>query len=111
MVHLKRFQYTRSGWGGSKLDYNVKFEVEEWDVSPWLVEGSPDKHNGNSKYELYAISHHSGSLHLGHYTAYCRADDWMLYNDSSVSKASGAAAIQDSGAYILFYKRKSPDGG
>lgn len=45
------------------------------------------------------------SLSPGHYTAYCKTDDWALYNDCSVSKACDSS-FQDGGGYILFYQRK-----
>eukprot|EP00667_Euglena_gracilis_P001210 EG_transcript_1211 len=105
VVHLKRFQYGRSAYSGSKLDHLIKFPIKRWDLSPWLVPGSPHLQDGSAEYELYAISHHSGSLHFGHYTAYCKHEEWALYNDSMVSPVS-EESIQDHGAYILFYRRR-----
>lgn len=57
-------------------------------------------------YQLVAISHHSGSLEGGHYTASARAasdGSWYSFNDSSVrrdAKPGGAS----SSAYVLVYR-------
>lgn len=106
VVHLKRFQFGRSAFGGRKLEDEVRFPIEDWDVAPWLVPGSPDLLGGQTHYELCAVSHHSGSLHFGHYTAYGKSgDEWLLFNDSMVSKSS-EQFVQNNGAYILFYRRR-----
>lgn len=42
----------------------------------WCFAGSP-------VYNLYALCNHSGSVHYGHYTAYCKdPSGWHAYNDS-----------------------------
>lgn len=38
---------------------------------------------GSPVYSLYALCNHSGSVHYGHYTAFCRDPaGWRVYNDS-----------------------------
>ena len=45
-----------------------------------MLLGSPDV-----KYNLFAVSNHSGSAFGGHYTAYCKhpeSKEWHSFNDS-----------------------------
>ena len=60
-------------------------------------------------YDLFGISNHSGTLHGGHYTAYCRhpkqKEKWHLYNDRAVSGASKSGVISYE-AYLLFFEQK-----
>jgi len=57
-------------------------------------------------YDLYAVSHHSGSLNGGHYTSHAKVNgQWMNFNDSNVSPAT-EASLQSATAYILFYVRR-----
>ena len=57
-------------------------------------------------YQLVGISHHSGSLEGGHYTATVRSasdGSWYHFNDTSVhrdTKPSGPS----SSAYVMFYR-------
>ena len=61
----------------------------------------------STKYDLYGVVNHFGSLNGGHYTANCRNPDgqWYNFNDSSVS-AIGNKNVVSSSAYLLFYRRK-----
>ena len=71
----------------------------------------PSKHalDGRSaKYELFAVSEHSGTLGGGHYTASGRNflnNKWYRFNDSQVCQSNGPDEIDKSSAYVLFYKR------
>ncbi|KAK9809909.1 hypothetical protein WJX72_001429 [[Myrmecia] bisecta] len=59
-------------------------------------------------YDLIAISHHSGSLGGGHYTAQCKsaADGrWLDFNDSFVSGYAEPRGTSSS-AYVLFYRQR-----
>lgn len=68
----------------------------------------------NSKpiyYDLYGVTNHYGSLHGGHYTAYCKnhlTNKWYGFNDSHVSSVGGdvASTVVSNGAYILFYRKR-----
>jgi len=66
-------------------------------------------------YDLYAVSNHSGSCSGGHYFSYVRSlsqslaqanDTWYCHDDSSV-RAMSASSVVTSGAYVLFYVRRS----
>lgn len=59
-----------------------------------------------TRYNLYGIGNHSGSIDFGHYFAYIKIDgNWIEFNDSFVS-ACGEISHSSSGAYVLFYKRE-----
>ncbi|KAJ8411996.1 hypothetical protein AAFF_G00142630 [Aldrovandia affinis] len=59
-------------------------------------------------YNLYAVCNHSGTVNMGHYTAYCLEESgWYCYNDSRVTPIS-ESHLQSNQAYVLFYQR---DGG
>ena len=61
----------------------------------------------STKYDLFGIVNHFGSLNGGHYTANCKNPDgqWYNFNDGSVS-AIGNKNVVSSSAYLLFYRRK-----
>lgn len=77
-LDLKRFSPTERFRG--KLSVTVDFPLEGLDMSKYAAEEATV-----SKYNLYAVSNHSGTTYSGHYTAYCRhpyAMSWHEYNDS-----------------------------
>ncbi|XP_054279647.1 ubiquitin carboxyl-terminal hydrolase 32-like [Macrosteles quadrilineatus] len=57
------------------------------------------------RYNLYAITSHSGILGGGHYVAYAQNPNgkWYCYNDSSCKEV---VDLDTSSAYMLFYERK-----
>jgi ubiquitin C-terminal hydrolase len=63
VIHLKRFQYSR--FSRDKLNTLVEFPLEGLDLSE-IVLSKQEK----PVYDLFAVSHHSGGLGGGHYTAY-----------------------------------------
>ncbi|KAJ5988104.1 hypothetical protein N7481_003314 [Penicillium waksmanii] len=109
VVHLKRFciinRYRRM-----KLDTLVDFPLEELDLSKYITgpdDGKP------MKYDLIGVDNHSGSMNGGHYTAYCKNFEdgrWYDFNDSSVYDIdNNKARVVSSRAYLLFYRRRSPE--
>ena len=106
VVLLKRFQYTSAGM--EKIDVRIDFPVTD------LVIKTGGNGNGTSKYDLYGIVNHTGSLSSGHYTAMCCIDDenhWCIFNDHRVipvptDEVSKCAAECARSCYVLFYKRK-----
>lgn len=104
IIHLKRFETTETGT--EKDDRIVNFP-EELDIKKYLV--GPVENS--TKYRLYAISEHFGSLGFGHCTAHATVPngkggrDWYSFNDSSVKKALQSNAHTNA-AYVLFYERE-----
>jgi len=112
VLHIKRFNYHASFWGGSKNSTLVDFPAE-LNMQSYLHKDFVDhEQNINSDYELYGLVRHMGSLSGGHYIAYCRRPDdpesWFCFDDSSVTSAPLQKVLQKE-AYLLFYCRKNPD--
>ena len=65
---------------------------------------------GTLKYELVAFIEHIGSTaHSGHYVAYIRdGQQWLLYNDSSVTEVTEAKMSAASCRSYLYFYRKKP---
>lgn len=91
LIHLKRFQYTQGQYyvHRDKISDVVDFPVDGLDLTQFvkgnntiinsldpLINGhhvlGPIDEPAPPIYDLYAVSHHSGSLHGGHYTAVCK---------------------------------------
>lgn len=65
IIHLKRFSYSR--FLKNKLETFVDFPIDDLDLSAYVA--SRNIH-GSSRYTLYAVSNHYGSMGGGHYTAF-----------------------------------------
>jgi ubiquitin C-terminal hydrolase len=77
-LDLKRFSLAERFRG--KLSVTVDFPLEGLDMSHYAADNITP-----CRYNLYAISNHSGTTYSGHYTAYCRhpyTKAWHEYNDS-----------------------------
>ncbi|XP_017777416.1 PREDICTED: ubiquitin carboxyl-terminal hydrolase 2-like isoform X2 [Nicrophorus vespilloides] len=102
VIHLKRFSPTERFRG--KLSVVVDFPLEGLDMSNYAAEA-----HSQCRYNLYAISNHSGTTYSGHYTAYCRhpySQSWHEYNDSRVSTIMPRSIVSGE-AYVLFYELDS----
>ena len=90
-----------------KIGDYIDFPLESLDMRKYCV--GPEKDSPVPVYyDLYGVSNHYGSLHGGHYTAYCKnsvTGQWLDFNDSSCSSAS-ESSIRSSAAYVLFYRRR-----
>ncbi|XP_056641329.1 ubiquitin carboxyl-terminal hydrolase 2-like isoform X3 [Diorhabda carinulata] len=101
VIHLKRFSPTERFRG--KLNVTVDFPIEGLDMSHYAADNVAP-----CRYNLYAISNHSGTTYSGHYTAYCRhpyTGQWHEYNDSRVSSISSKSLVSGE-AYVLFYEQE-----
>ena len=60
----------------------------------------------STRYSLFAIIQHIGTLNFGHYTAYIKMPDsqWYKADDSLVTKVQEREALNQE-AYILFYQQ------
>ncbi|XP_077116657.1 ubiquitin carboxyl-terminal hydrolase 21 isoform X1 [Ranitomeya variabilis] len=97
VLHLNRFSTTR--FSIKKCSVFVDFPLNRLNLKEFASEKA-----GSPVYNLYALCNHSGSVHYGHYTAYCKDQSgWFLYNDSRVSPIS-EGQVQSSEAYVLFYE-------
>jgi hypothetical protein len=91
-----------------KVDELVDFPVEDLDIKQF-VKTNCELKGISTKYDLYAVVNHYGSLNGGHYTSMGKNIDgkWYNFNDASVSELS-RKRIQSDAAYVLFYRRR-PD--
>ncbi|KAM3919169.1 ubiquitin carboxyl-terminal hydrolase 21 isoform 1-T1 [Leptodactylus fuscus] len=97
VLHLNRFSTTR--FSIKKCSVSVDFPLHRLNLKEFASEKA-----GSPVYRLYALCNHSGSVHYGHYTAYCKDQSgWFAYNDSRVSPIS-ESQVQSSEAYVLFYE-------
>jgi ubiquitin C-terminal hydrolase len=105
VMQLKRFSYSRH-WR-DKIDSLVDFPLNDLDMSPYVLSHAP---RGTAPvYDLYAVVNHFGGMGGGHYTAYTRHAEegtWHLYDDSHCTPVDADAALNNSAAYVLFYKRR-----
>uniref|UniRef100_A0A3P8YX40 ubiquitinyl hydrolase 1 n=1 Tax=Esox lucius TaxID=8010 RepID=A0A3P8YX40_ESOLU len=98
VMHLNRFALSR--YAVCKSSVCVSFPLAGLDMGSY---GPVD-----FLYDLYAVCNHSGTVNMGHYTAFCLDDDgsgWYCYNDSTVTPVS-ENQLQSSQAYVLFYQRR-----
>ena len=101
IIHLKRFKNT------SKLGNLVKFPIEGLDMGKYIVYNEIE--TNDNIYDLYGVANHFGSLHGGHYIAYCKnyiENKWYEFNDSYVSEIDESKIVSSS-AYVLFYKKRN----
>ena len=90
----------------------VALETDALDLSPFCNPAGlrQQQAHGGPVYQLLSMSHHSGSLEGGHYTAAARSavdGQWHYFNDTSVRKDAKPAGPSQS-AYVLFYRLVSP---
>eukprot|EP00501_MAST-03F_sp_TOSAG23-6_P001789 GSMAST32.ASY1.ANO1.1867.1 assembled CDS len=98
MLHLKRFR--------RQIAY-----PETLNMNKYISDSSNTIHNHSNNYELYSVLVHSGdSLSCGHYYSLNKTTSgiWFCMDDSSVSQVGIKEVLNQSGAYILFYRRISP---
>ena len=75
------------------------------DMSPHVIGGQSA---AELQYDLRAVSHHSGFMGGGHYTAHaCNSGDssWYNFDDTHTARATASMAKSQS-SYVLFYARK-----
>eukprot|EP00842_Homolaphlyctis_polyrhiza_P003821 jgi/Hompol1/443/HPOL_003241-RA len=123
-IHLKRFRVSRyTGLPEGKIDSSITFPASGLSLKAYASEVSrlvSAKHESLNQqhyqsptsivYDLIAVSHHSGSLGGGHYTATTKNFDdqaWYNKNDSQTSAIKGDLITTSSTAYILLYQAGS----
>lgn len=97
VLHLNRFSTTK--YSIKKCVTYVEFPLQKLNLHGCTAEKA-----GNAVYNLYAVCNHSGTVHGGHYTSYCKDRiSWYCYNDTRVSTVHDNQVLS-SEAYVLFYK-------
>lgn len=117
LIHLKRFSF--KGPFTDKIDTTVTFPVNTaLDLTNYMPPPLPPgaaaaagvKESLSQQppylYDLYAATHHFGSLNTGHYTATVKsANDWWYCDDSRITKGD-TSHLADNSAYVLWFRRK-----
>lgn len=122
LIHLKRFSF--KGPFTDKIETQVNLPVTGLDLtnymppplSPALAaqyaaqQGVPVSRSQVPPFvfDLFACSHHAGSLSSGHYTASIRngkEGGWTYIDDSRVTNG-GLDRLEGSSPYLLFYRRR-----
>ena len=101
IVQLKRFSYTH--YFRDKIDLFIDCPIVDLDLSQFILNPAEIS---KAKYDLIAISNHSGYLGGGHYTAYAKNSidkKWHSFNDSYVSEVNEGSLIGEE-AYVLIYQ-------
>ena len=100
IIQLKRFN------NSNKISTKVNFPLTDLDISKYVL--SKDR-NPKLQYDLFAVANHYGSLHYGHYTAFCKnsiKNKWYEFNDSIATEINDESKIVSQNSYVLFYKQK-----
>jgi hypothetical protein len=103
IFHLKRFG-VHDGIvkkSTAKVDFS-----DEIDMAPFVQGPQKDE---DLKYRLFAVVHHIGTIHGGHYIATIRSekDGWFTYNDEAVYPSSDKSVFSET-ADVLLYARVLP---
>lgn len=111
VIHLKRFQQTGLFGRTQKLDAAIEFD-EYLDTMPFILPSQGAEQDGiiPTRYKLYGIVVHSGSLFGGHYIAYIRhrqdgKDDEWVYCSDSHTRTVPWDIVKKCQAYMFFYER------
>jgi ubiquitin C-terminal hydrolase len=99
IILFKRFDNS-----GNKINTCINFPIKDLSFQNY-IKGYPKERE--KKYDLYAVSNHSGNTMGGHYFSYVKNKDnnWYKYNDNIVSSMSEEEVVS-SFAYCLFYAKK-----
>ncbi|CAC5425634.1 USP8 [Mytilus coruscus] len=99
LIGLNRFVY--EGQWRQKISSYVDFPVQNLNLDSVVQSPTSTK----SKYNLYGISNHYGTMDGGHYTAFCRnpcTKRWYKYDDEQVYDMS-ESDVKSSAAFVLYY--------
>ena len=101
VVCFTRFSKDNDIWLKNKEE--IDFKIKDMDMKEYMI--GPDKEH--SKYDLFALVQHYGTIENGHYISICNnSDRWYKYDDSCVNEIN-INEKDTSNAYILFYKRQT----
>uniref|UniRef100_A0AC35GC94 USP domain-containing protein n=1 Tax=Panagrolaimus sp. PS1159 TaxID=55785 RepID=A0AC35GC94_9BILA len=103
IINLKRFMCINGVFVKNKS--SVKFPLKDFNMSPYMVDGSFDE-----IYECIGYVIHRGEIHGGHYVCYTkRNNDWYFLNDEDVTKVDEKYLDQDDAYMIVFQRKRSAE--
>lgn len=104
IIHLKRF-LVRNGSITHKLDKSINIPLEGLELKDNYVENN----NISIKYNLYAVTAHTGNCNGGHYVSYIKNgidNYWYRMNDEMVYRETESIENKiNTSAYILYYNK------
>jgi len=105
MIQLKRFEK------GKKIKTFIDFPIKNLNISLFISNSSKYYSTYPIKYDLFAVSNHSGELENGHYNASCLNyinNHWYNFNDKNVEiiENDNPDSIVTKDAYVLFYRQR-----
>jgi ubiquitin carboxyl-terminal hydrolase 4/11/15 len=104
IIHINRFK--QEHWNLIKNSTLIEYPLE-LDLAKYVSAVNEDP----VLYDLVGVINHSGDIHSGHYTSFCKNavnGKWFLFDDSEVFTVQNNDVVHDAG-YILFYKRKDAE--
>ena len=94
---IQRYNYFSFGKSNKSIEFYDEIDLINF-IDKELVLSQ------NTKYQLFGISNHSGTLDFGHYYSYTKVNDnWYEFNDSYVSKKN--ISYNSTNVYALFYEQ------
>lgn len=89
-----------------KIEGHVQYPLSDLDLARYVASPLVTE----TKYDLYAVVCHSGTMSIGHYYSIVYHPNqkvWLCYNDGKLSTVEDPSQLDFNGdAYILFYRRK-----
>lgn len=108
VIQIKRFRTGK--FSREKLNTDVVFPLKHLDLSPFLSTEKSSTPTSPPLYDLIGISHHSGTMHGGHYVATIDTNTskdgtqkWVNFNDGIITTV-GSNSLSGPSAYVLFYQ-------
>ena len=89
IIHLKRFNNNK------KINTLIDFPIKDLDLDKYISKekdkdkDESKKYMSETKYDLFGVVNHYGSLEYGHYTSFCKNqhnNNWYEYNDRIVNE-------------------------
>lgn len=111
IINLNRFEYNLQTYQKTKINSQFSFPLE-LDITDYVQDYSETE--SEYKYELYAVSLHSGSADSGHFISFVKINNkWIEFNDkvsteiteSQMTKTSFGSSQSKINAYLLYYRR------
>lgn len=106
LIHLKRFTFNQ--YSNDKIDTLIPYPLTDLDLSEYIFKRDSSQLS-STKYDLVAVSNHTGTLNCGHYTTYAKNQDdkqWYSFDDRYVRKIENEQEVITKNAYILVYIQK-----
>ena len=118
-LHVKRFEHSFVKRSSRKIDQYLHFPFS-LDMTPYLSSSILRARHGNriftfggnesdmfSKYEIFAVVTHSGTLESGHYVSFVRLRRrWYRCDDAWITEVD-EATVRASQCYMIFYVQKT----